>query len=108
MGYSTVFAFLRPDLDHYQSRHMDKETKQKTIREFALHEGDVGSSEVQIAVLTGRIQELTEHLKVHQQDHSTRRSLIAKVNRRRRLLNYLRSHNHDNYMDMVKRLKLRH
>lgn len=87
---------------------MDKATKTETIKEFATHETDVGSSEVQIAVLTRRIQHLTAHLKEHPKDHSTRRSLIAKVNRRRRLLSYLRTHNHDSYMDIMKRLGLRH
>lgn len=87
---------------------MDKAKKTETIKEFARHEGDVGSSEVQIAVLTRRIQHLTGHLKQHPGDNSTRRSLIAKVNRRRRLLSYLRTRNHDSYMDIVSRLALRH
>lgn len=87
---------------------MDKAKKTETIKEFARHDSDVGSSEVQVAVLTRRIQHLTQHLKQHPGDHSTRRSLIAKVNRRRRLLNYLRTHNHDSYMDVMSRLSLRH
>lgn len=87
---------------------MDKAKKTETIQEFARHGSDVGSSEVQIAVLTRRIQHLTQHLKQHPQDNSTRRSLIAKVNRRRRLLLYLRRKNHDSYLDVMNRLKLRH
>lgn len=87
---------------------MTKEEKQAVMAEFARSEGDVGSSEVQIAVLTRRITELTAHMKAHPHDHSTRRSLIAKVNRRRRLLNYLRRRNHASYKDIVRKLSLRH
>lgn len=86
---------------------MDKETKTATMQEYARSEGDVGSAEVQVAVLTKRILELTEHMKVHRKDHSTRRGLIALVNRRRKLLRYLDGEDHARYVDLIKRLGLR-
>lgn len=86
---------------------MEKETKQTIIKEFAQSEGDVGSSSVQIAVLTARIKEITDHLKINKKDHSSRRGLIAMVNRRRKLLNYVNSKDHAKYLDLIKRLELR-
>ena len=86
---------------------MDKDTKQTIIKEYAKSESDVGSSDVQVAVLTGRIKELTEHLKIHKKDHSTRRGLIALVNRRRKLLDYLNRTDHSRYVELIKRLELR-
>ena len=86
---------------------MESQEKQAIIEEYALHDKDVGSSEVQIAVLTKRIQDLTEHLKEHRMDHSSRRGLIALVNRRRRLLNYLRRKDFERYRNLLKRLGLR-
>ncbi len=68
---------------------MLKETKTQVISDNRLHETDTGSPEVQIAVLTGRINELTEHLKMHKKDHHSRRGLLMMVGRRRALLNYL-------------------
>ena len=68
---------------------MNKEAKTKLIEEYRLSEKDCGSSEVQIAILTARITELTEHMKIHKKDNSTKRGLVALVNRRRRLLAYL-------------------
>ena len=68
---------------------MDKETKAKIIAEYATHEGDTGSPEVQIALLTYRINHLTEHLKVHAKDFHSRRGLLQMVGSRRSLLNYL-------------------
>lgn len=87
---------------------MDKETKTKTIKEFQLNEKDCGSSEVQIALLTGRIKEITEHLKVHPKDFSTKRGLVALVNQRRRLLAYLQREDYNRYAAIIKRLGLRH
>ena len=86
---------------------MDKATKESIIKEYAKSEGDVGSSDVQIAVLTARIKELTEHLKKHKKDHSTRRGLIAMVNRRRKLLDYVNRKDHTRYLELIKRLELR-
>ncbi|MCV7683982.1 30S ribosomal protein S15, partial [Micrococcus luteus] len=68
---------------------LDPAVKQQIIKEYATHEGDTGSPEVQIAVLSRRIKDLTEHLKEHKHDHHTRRGLMALVGRRRRMLGYL-------------------
>jgi len=86
---------------------MDKAEKTATIKEFARSEKDVGSVEVQVAILTKRITELTEHLKIHKKDHGSRRGLIALVNRRRRLLSYLNHKSHSRYMDLIRLLNLR-
>ncbi len=87
---------------------MEKAKKQEIIKQFAIKDGDVGSSDVQVAVLTARISELTEHLREHKKDHSTRRGLIALVNRRRKLLSYLAGHDQDRYQSLLQRLNLRH
>ena len=86
---------------------MDKATKTKTIEEFRINDKDCGSAPVQIAVLTGRINELTEHMKTHKKDHHTRRGLLAMVNRRRKLLSYLASESQAQYTDIIQRLNLR-
>ena len=87
---------------------MKLEEKQEIIKKFARKEGDTGSTEVQVAVLTAEIKHLTEHLREHKKDHSTRRGLLAKVNRRRKLLNYLKSENNESYTSLVGELKIRH
>ncbi|MBT3380527.1 MAG: 30S ribosomal protein S15 [Lentisphaerae bacterium] len=86
---------------------MDKAEKTATIKEFARSDKDVGSVEVQVAILTKRVTELTEHLKIHKKDHGSRRGLIALVNRRRRLLSYLNRKSHSRYLDLIRRLNLR-
>ena len=86
---------------------MDKEKKTQVIEEYAINEKDVGSVQVQVAVLTERIKELTEHLKANRKDHSSRRGLIAMVNRRRKLLDYLSGKSHDEYRELIAKLKLR-
>ena len=86
---------------------MKKEEKSKIINAFARKGGDTGSSEVQIAVLTSKINELTEHLKIHKKDNSTRHGLIAMVNLRRKLLRYLSGKNHERYLSLSDELKLR-
>ena len=86
---------------------MTKEQKTAIIKEYATSENDVGSVEVQVAVLTHRVAELTDHLKTHAKDHSTRRGLIALVNRRRKLLNYVDGKSHDRYVSLIRRLDLR-
>jgi len=86
---------------------MDKSTKTKAIEEFRINDKDCGSAPVQIAVLTGRINELTEHMKTHKKDHHTRRGLLAMVNRRRKLLKYLASESQAQYTDIIQRLNLR-
>ena len=85
----------------------DAETKKKIIAEYAVAEGDTGSPEVQVAVLTKRIAELTEHLKVHKHDHHSRRGLLLLVGQRRRLLNYLQKTEIERYRSIVERLGLR-
>ena len=84
-----------------------KEKKTAIINEFARTPGDTGSPEVQIAVLTARIQELTEHLKVNQKDHHSRRGLLKMVGKRRNLLGYLKDTDIERYRSIVERLGLR-
>lgn len=86
---------------------MDKETKTALIKEYALSEGDTGSPEVQVALLTERINHLTEHLKVHPKDHHSRRGLLKMVGQRRRLLDYLQGIDINRYRDLISRLNLR-
>ncbi len=86
---------------------MDKTRKQEIIREYARHEGDTGSPEVQVAILTERINHLTNHLKVHKHDHHSRRGLLILVGKRRGLLDYLSSIDIERYRDLIARLKLR-
>jgi small subunit ribosomal protein S15 len=82
------------------------DNKQSIIKKFATTKGDTGSPEVQIALLTERIKELTEHLKVHKKDNHSRRGLLKMVSKRRRLLNYLRDNVVDRYASLVKSLNL--
>ncbi|HET6714660.1 MAG: 30S ribosomal protein S15 [Actinomycetota bacterium] len=86
---------------------LTKESKSQIIAEYARSDGDTGSAEVQIAVLTTRIAELTEHLKTHKHDHASRRGLLKMVGRRRRLLDYLRNEDIERYRDVIARLGLR-
>jgi small subunit ribosomal protein S15 len=86
---------------------LDAEAKHKIRQEYATGEGDTGSPEVQVAVLTKRISELTEHLKVHKHDHHSRRGLLIMNGRRRRLLNYLRKTDVGRYRSLIERLGLR-
>ena len=85
---------------------LEKEDKVKILKEFAQHEGDTGSPEVQIALLTERIKRLTEHLKTHKQDVHSRRGLLQMVNKRRRILMYLTRKDPDRYKAMVQKLGL--
>ena len=86
---------------------MTKERKQEIIATYATHEGDTGSPEVQIALLTARINELTEHLKVNQKDHHSRRGLLKMVGQRRGLLAYLKKVDIERYRSLIERLGLR-
>lgn len=86
---------------------MDKLQKQEIIAKHGRKEGDTGSPEVQIALLTGRIQELTEHLKVHNKDHHSRRGLLMMVGQRRSLLDYLKKTDIERYRAIVASLGLR-
>ena len=87
---------------------LEKEEKLNTIEEFSRHEKDTGSPEVQIAILTKRIQQLTDHLRTHKHDESSRRGLLKMVGRRRRLLDYIRRKDFQNYQSLVEKLKIRH
>jgi len=82
-------------------------TKESIIAQYATVEGDTGSPEVQIALLTGRISHLTEHLKEHKHDHHSRRGLLLLVGQRRRLLNYLQKTDIERYRSLIERLGLR-
>lgn len=84
-----------------------KEKKQKIIKKYQTHEGDTGSPEVQIAILTAEMEELMEHLKAHHKDHSSRRGLLRKVGERRRLLRYLKKENQASYEELSKKLKIK-
>ena len=84
-----------------------KETKTALIDEFKAHGKDTGSPEVQIALLTERINNLTEHFKLHKKDHSSRGGLLKLVSRRRRLLDYLKKHDNKKYQGLLEKLKLR-
>ncbi|MBP1888501.1 small subunit ribosomal protein S15 [Clostridium moniliforme] len=86
---------------------MDKARKQEIIKEFGRSEQDTGSAEVQIALLSERINELTEHLKVHKKDHHSRRGLLMMVGQRRGLLNYLAKQDIERYRAIIKKLGLR-
>jgi small subunit ribosomal protein S15 len=83
------------------------ENKDEIIREYATHEGDTGSPEVQVAVLTRRIQHLTEHMRVHKHDFHSRRGLLKMVGKRRRLLKYLQKKDVERYRALISRLGLR-
>ncbi|NMC46572.1 MAG: 30S ribosomal protein S15 [Chloroflexi bacterium] len=86
---------------------MTKEEKQKVIDNFKTHEHDTGSTEVQIALLTNRITQLTEHLKVHKHDESSRRGLLKLVGQRRRFLAYLKKKDYKKYLAVTESLKIR-
>ena len=83
------------------------EDKQAIISRFSKHEGDTGSPEVQVALLSKRIDDLTEHLKIHKKDHHSRRGLLMMVGHRRRLLDYLQAKDMERYRTLVKELELR-
>ena len=84
-----------------------QEKKQGLIQEFKQGEGDTGSADVQIAILTERINTLTEHMKMHKKDYSSQRGLLALVSRRRRLLDYVKKHDPERYIGLLQRLNLR-
>jgi len=86
---------------------LSSERKLEIIEEYRSHEQDTGSAEVQIAILSKRIDELTEHLKVHKKDHHSRRGLLKMVGKRRRLLDYLKDKDVERYRDLIERLGLR-
>ncbi len=86
---------------------MDKARKTELIQQYATHEGDTGSPEVQIAILTERINHLNDHLRIHKHDHHSRRGLLMMVGQRRGLLDYLRKKDIQRYRDLIKSLGIR-
>ncbi|HLM60977.1 MAG TPA: 30S ribosomal protein S15 [Pyrinomonadaceae bacterium] len=84
-----------------------KETKETIVNDYRTHDSDTGSSQVQIALLTQRINELTEHFKVHKKDNHSRRGLLKMVSRRRKLLDYLKLQNIGEYHDIIQKFGLR-
>lgn len=86
---------------------LSKETKQKIIKDYQLFEGDTGSVEVQVAILTAEIDSLTEHMKVHKKDFHSNRGLLMKVGKRRNFLEYLKKTDVNRYRDLVKKLGIR-
>ena len=86
---------------------LSSEAKQSVVAEFARSEGDTGSPEVQVALLSKRISELTEHFGEHKKDHHSRQGLLKMVNKRRKLLDYLKSKDQDRYRELISRLGLR-
>ena len=85
----------------------DKDRKEEIVRDYKTHDSDTGSSQVQVALLTQRINELTEHFKVHKKDNHSRRGLLKMVSQRRKHLDYLKRTNIEQYHEMVQRLGLR-
>jgi small subunit ribosomal protein S15 len=86
---------------------LDKKAKEKIIKKFRVHETDTGSPQVQIAILTEEIKELTEHLKKHKHDFSSRRGLLKKVGERRKLLKYLQKESAEQFLELAEKLKLK-
>jgi small subunit ribosomal protein S15 len=84
-----------------------KEQREQVIRDYRVHETDTGSADVQVALLTQRINELTEHFKTHTKDHHGRRGLLKLVGQRRRLLDYLKRKDSDRYRQLIERLGIR-
>jgi small subunit ribosomal protein S15 len=86
---------------------IDKETKTKLITEYQLHKTDTGSPEVQVAILSNRIAQLTDHLREHKHDQSSRRGLLKMVGKRRKLLSYVRKNDYQRYLELTDSLKIR-
>lgn len=86
---------------------LDKKAKERVIKKFRTHETDTGSPQVQIAILTEEIKELTEHLKKHKHDFSSRRGLLKKVGERRKLLKYLQKESAEQFQELAEKLKLK-
>jgi small subunit ribosomal protein S15 len=84
-----------------------RDQKQSVIQKYRVHDSDTGSPEVQIAILSERIGELTEHFKTHQKDHGSRRGLLMLVSKRRRLLDYLKQYDSERYQDVIQKLGIR-
>ena len=92
--------------DNLEYMALSKDEKQKIVNKFALHEGDTGSPEVPIAILTEEISKLSEHLKAHRKDNHSRRGLLQNVGKRRRLMEYLSENEADRYASFLKKIKI--
>jgi len=99
--------FKQPEAEQEIAMSLDKGTKEEITKKFQLHEKDTGSADVQIAILTERIAELTEHLKLSPKDHASRLALLKLVGQRRKLLDYLNSTDTKRYQSLITRLNLR-
>lgn len=86
---------------------ISKEEKQEYVEQFGKENGDTGSPEVQVAILTHRIRELTDHVKIHKKDHHTRRGLVQLVSKRKKMLKYLMRANPSSYVNLIKELSIR-
>ena len=86
---------------------LDGETRERITQEYQLHENDTGSAELQVAILTERIKQVTDHLRTHKKDTHSRRGLVTMVSKRRRLLNYISSEDVNRYQSLITRLGLR-
>ena len=86
---------------------IEKESKKKIINEYSKNDKDTGSTGIQIAVISERIKNLTEHFKIHNKDNHSKRGLLALVNKRKKLLNYLSKKNHPEYLELIKKLNIR-
>ena len=106
-GFSDLLLAASDRSKQEEIKMIAKEKKQEIIKEYARCEGDTGSPEVQIAILTARIQELTEHLKVNHKDHHSRRGLLKMVGKRRGLLDYLKQIDIERYRSLIERLGIR-
>ena len=93
-------------IEYYPVMSLNKPKKEKLIKDNRLHSGDTGSPEVQVALLTERISLLSEHLKAHKKDNHSRRGLLQMVNKRRRLLSYLKRKSEERYNQLVEKLEL--
>ena len=98
--FSTVSRIEQKDM-------LEKKTKEKIIKKYRVHDNDTGSSQVQIAILSEEIKELTEHLKLHKHDFSSRRGLLKKVGERRKLLKYLQKEDAGQFKELATKLKLK-
>jgi small subunit ribosomal protein S15 len=98
---------ITPNLSKETPMSITPEEKARLIKEFATKEGDTGSSEVQVAILTSRISTLTEHFKTHKKDNHSRRGLLMMVAQRRKLLDYTKTKDEARYQDLIKRLGIR-
>lgn len=95
------------ELDELESMSLTAEQKTKLIGDFGQSESDSGSAPVQIALLTSRISQMTEHMQTHKKDFASQRGLLRMVSRRRRLLDYVKRHNPEQYIELLKRLEIR-